>query len=112
MRWRRRAQEPTSENQQHLKETPQVRDTHSQDQQDVLPESQWNVSSKEQWSSAGQGTVDPIPSPSPAASIPSVTVPPEAGVEGMPRRTRSGREVRTPAYLRDFKLDKPFWTLN
>jgi len=99
-------------NQQHLKETPPVRDTRSQDQQDVLLESQCNVSSKEQWSSAGQGTADPIPSPLPAASIPSVTVPPEAGVEGMPRTTRSGREVRTPAYLRDFKLDKPFWTLN
>jgi len=96
----------------HLKEPPSVRDTRSQHQQVVLPESQLNVRSQEQRSSAGQGTANPIPSPSPAASIPSVTVPPEAGVEGMPRRTRSGREVRTPAYLRDFKLDKPFWTLN
>ena len=54
---------------------------------------------------AGHGTADSIPSPSPAASVSSVTVPTEAGVEGTPRKTKTGGEVRTPAYLRDYKLD-------
>ena len=65
----------------------------------------------DQWGSVGQATPDPISSPSPAMSIPTVgvsppvTVPPEGEMKGMPRRTRSGREVRMLAYLRDYKLD-------
>ena len=53
----------------HLKESPLVRDTRSQDQQVVLPESQLKVRSQEQRSSAGQGTANPIPSLSTAAPL-------------------------------------------